>query len=299
MRDFLRWLRTIPPERFVLALLVAVALGTWGGVAAWWPRPLTVTVFAVGDGDAVLVQAPGGKAVLYDGGSRDGAEVGPRVLVPNLLLRGVKHLDAIIVSHPDSDHINGLPAVLDAVRVDTVLESGVPCDTGTYAHLEAEMRRHHVPSQTVRAGDRLNLGGGATLAVLAPGAQLISGTDSDTNNNSLLCRLDYGASHLLLTGDAEEQEEHAAIAAGADVRAQVLLVAHHGSRHSTGEAFLAAVRPALAVVSTQVGQLNGLPSPDTLTRLRHARVRTYRTDDNGQVTLTTDGTHWNVATYRQ
>jgi competence protein ComEC len=300
MQQLVARLRVIPPERFVLALLVVVALAAWITVAATWPKPLAVTVFAVGNGNAVLVQAPGGRAVLYDGGSRRDDDVGDRVLVPNLLLRGVRHLDAVIVSHPDSDHINGLADVFDDVKVDTVLESGSFCDTREYAQLQDALRSRHIPSQTVRAGDRLNIGDGVTLSVLAPGSRLLAGTESDTNNNSVVCRLDYGTSRLLLTGDSEDPEERQLLAANADVRAQVLLVAHHGSARSTSRTFLAAVHPTFAVISTDARAQRGLPARDTLDRLRGARVRTFRTDNDGQITLTTRGdAHWHVETYRK
>jgi len=291
------WLRTIPPERGVVLALLALALLLWWGALASFPRPVEVTVFAVGDGNAVLVRTPGGHTVLIDGGSRNTPDVGQQVLMPNLLLRGIHRLDAIIVSHPDSDHLNGLATVMDTLPVNLLVESAVPDNTNAYLQMEAVADHHHIPRRVAVAGDRLSLGDHVTLDILAPGPVLLANSASDTNNNSIVCLLTYQHASLLFTGDLEEAGEEALLARGSNIQAQVILVAHHGSRHGSSTAFLAAVHPTLAIISTQGGPHTGLPHPDALARLRTAGISVWRTDVYGQIALTTTGTQWRLQTF--
>jgi competence protein ComEC len=294
MTQWITRMRRIPPERFVILLLALVAAGLWLWVSRVWPRPLEVTALAVGDGDALLVRAPSGRTVLIDGGTRGSAEVGDRVLVPNLHLLGVRRLDAILITHPDSDHINGLPAVLRALPVGRLLDPGLPCDTASYQALLKTAQARHVPRVLARDGMALHLGGGVTLALLAPCEPFI--LDNEDNNNSVVSLLQYRQARMLFTGDLEREGEQALLDRGADLHADVLKVAHHGSQNGTSEALLDAVDPALAVISTRGDRTRSLAP--VLGRLRARGVQVLRTDAQGQLRLSTDGTRWRIRTYR-
>lgn len=291
------WLRALPPERLVLLGLVLLVLGVGWGWQTVRPRPLEVTIFPVGDGAACLLRAPGGRTVLIDGGSRTQADVGAQVLVPELRLCGVRKIDAIILTHPDSDHYNGIPAVLQAFPVGVILDPGLPDDSPSYLQVRAVAQARGVPWQAVRAGTRLALSRRAALQILAPGAELVTGTSSDANNNSLVVLLEYGASRLLCMGDAGLEEEAALRGCGDAARAQVLLVAHHGSRSGTGDAWLAQVTARIAVISC--GGAQGIhPAPEVLARLERYGMTVYRTDVHGQIRLSTRGEgDWAVRTH--
>lgn len=296
-----RWLaacRKIAPERFVLLVLALLAVLVWGYVIGTRPRPLEVVAFAVGDGDSFLIRAPSGRAVLIDGGSRTFGNIGKQVLVPNLHLYGVRRLDAVIVTHPDTDHVNALDEVLAAVPVGLLLESGTTSDTPEYQQFCTQAQRRHVPRRLVRAGDRLQLGGGVTLHMLAPGHTLLHGTNSDTNSNSVVCLLTYGKSRLLFTGDLEGEGEAGLLARGGDLQADILCVAHHGSRYGTSPALLDAVHPTQAIISARGSTAAGHPHPETLARLQRRGIIIWRTDIHGQLRLTTTGAEWSVEPYK-
>ncbi|MHB9105743.1 MAG: ComEC/Rec2 family competence protein [Armatimonadota bacterium] len=195
-------LRRVAPERLLLVMLALVALGLWWGAARMLPRPLEVTALAVGDGDAYLIRTPSGRCVLLDGGSRSETKVGTEVLVPNLLLLGARRLDAVIISHPDADHVNGLPDVLEALPVARVLDPEIPEDGTAYQQVVAICKAKAIPRFQVRAGQQINIDRQTHLRILAPGENLLAGTSSDANNNSLVCLLEYGRCypHLLCTG---------------------------------------------------------------------------------------------------
>ena len=180
LREWMRRIRTVAPERYVLLGLLLAAAALWAIILLLPPPALEVTAFAVGEGDALLIRAPSGRTVLIDGGSRTLPDVGERVLAPNLLLTGVRKLDAILITHPDSDHINALPAVMNALPVGMLLDPDLPCETDTYRRLLAKAEKKRVPRYRVRAGDSLNLGNGISLRILAPAAQLAgSGEDNE------------------------------------------------------------------------------------------------------------------------
>jgi len=291
-------LRTVSPDRLVLGAAAMLARVLWSIALQLIPRPLEVTALAVGDGDCYLIRTPHGRCVLWDGGSRTVPDVGERVLVPNLLLLGVRRLDAVIVSHPDSDHVNGLPAVIAALPVRRLLGPELPDEGTAYRQVTDLCAVREIPRFPLRAGDVINLERGVCLRILAPGAYLLRGTNSDTNNNGLVARLEYRRTRLLLTADLEAEGEQALFARHPDLRAQVMTVAHHGSRTGTTEQLLDAVQPEIAVISASGDPRTGHPHPTVLARLRHRGLAILRTDVHGQLTLRSDGRRWQVRTYR-
>ena len=271
--------------RAVVGLLVitVAALSVWP-----WLRPtdrmLRVTFLDVGQGDAALVELPDGPRLLVDGGPGGARrfDVGERVLAPFLWNRPLAHLDAIALSHWDTDHSGGLAAVLRRFRVGEFWESGRP-PTGA-PETVAALARSGVPRRLLTAGQRLWLGR-SLITVLGPAP----GSAQAANDQSLVLRLDWRGVSLLLPGDLGAHGEAALLDRGEPVRALVLKVAHHGSRSSSGTRFLRASQPMVAVVS--VGARNPFrhPSPEVLGRLEATGARIYRTDRDGAIILETDG----------
>jgi len=234
---------------------------------------------------------------MLDGGSRSRTDIGAEVLVPNLLLLGVRRLDAVIISHPDSDHLNGLPDVLDALPVKRVLDPDIPNDNSGYQRVVEICKEKGIPRYPLQAGRQITLDRRVRLRMLAPGAQLLSGTSSDTNNNCLVGMLEFGSCRMLFTGDLEAEGEGLLLSRGGNLRADVLTAAHHGSRTGTSEALLDVVQPRIVVISSGGGEQH--PHPETLRRLRHRGIRILRTDVQGQIRLRSDGRTWRVATFRK
>lgn len=244
------------------------------------PR-LAVTVLGVGQGDAILVQC-GRRQVLIDGG--------PDATVLSGLGRAMplfdRDIDAVVLTHPHADHFIGLIAVLSRYRVRRLLVSRMEGEAPEFAAFADAASRAGLAPVRVRAGDAIAVGDCGAADVLWPEDDKAAAA-KDPNAASVVLRLHPSApadpgDAVLLTGDATADAERRILARGADVRADVLKVGHHGSRFSTTPEFLEAVRPRDAVVS--VGKNSyGQPAWATLRRLETAGVRTFRTDRNGDV----------------
>lgn len=287
---------TVAGSRRRRALLGALLL-TVATLSAWpWLRPtermLRVTFLDVGQGDAILVEMPDGPRLLVDGGPGGAGrfDVGERVLAPFLWNRPLGRLDVVALSHWDADHSGGLAAVLARFPVGELWESGR--GPGGAPETVAALARARLPRRVLTAGQRLWLGR-AVLTVLAPAP----GPPQAANDESLVLRLDWRGFSLLLPGDLGARGEALMLERGGPLHVLALKVAHHGSRSSTGEPFLAAARPRVAVIS--VGARNPFrhPSPETLARLEAAGARVYRTDRDGAVVLETDGTMLRVTAW--
>ncbi len=184
-----------------LALVVTVA----GGPAA----SLRVTFLAVGDGQCAVIEAPDGPVIMVDAGSRQyaslqGALLADRVILPFLSRRGIRRLDALIITHPQSDHCNAVPRLLQRMPVAVILQPGFNSDTNVWQAVEDAAKKYQVPVKTVRAGGRLNLGKRVEAVALAPSYPLIAGSRDDLNNNSVVLRLQYNEVSLLMLADQEQ-----------------------------------------------------------------------------------------------
>jgi competence protein ComEC len=286
-----------PGDRRRLALAVAPLLCLPMVVGMFLPgRPpaaTELTFLDVGQGDCCLARFPDGGTMLVDGGGSPFSEfdVGERVVAPALRARGVGRIDLVVLTHAHEDHVGGLPAILRDVRVGRVLDAAGPVDAKSYETFRALARAQGIPVTTARRGMRIALGPrrAAMLEVLHPAEPLLAGTNSDPNNNSVVLRLTCGGTRVLLTGDAEAAAEEAM--QRLDLRADVLKVGHHGSRTSTGDALLAAVRPRLAVISCGRRNSFGHPAAATLSRLERRGVSLFRTDQDGAVVVAVEGRH--------
>jgi competence protein ComEC len=259
------------------------------------PRPpLTILFLDVGQGDAALVRSPGGQALLIDGGeNREDAE---KIILPALRAWGCQRLDSLVISHPDQDHIGGLPTVVESFPVGQVVLTGQIHTTQTYEQLLTLIRDKKIPAVKARGGMQLDLDPAITVALLGPDDAAVE--SDDTNNASVVIRLTYGDVSILFTGDAEAQEEETILSSGADVEAQVLKVAHHGSQAASSRRWLQAVAPQVAVISVAAGGPYEHPHRDVLARLRQANVIVYRTDQHGTVMVHSDGETFQVFTER-
>lgn len=282
---------------------------------------LQVYILDVGQGDSILIVSPEGKTVLVDAGeSGDG-----KVILSAMKQHNVNEIDLLIATHAHADHIGAADEVLRAVTVRRVLDSGVQPPqrnanevnetaargaartsmrrrdrnatlptTKAYADFLAAAERRGAEFVQAEPGQTFDLGGGAVVTVLAPiqpfftKDQLRSG-GNEPNANSVVMRLDYGAFSMLLTGDAEAQTEDRLINQGARLQAKLLKVGHHGSKYATSERFIRNVKPEAAIISNGESNRYGHPSQEVLDRLRAAGVRVYRTDLQGEISITTRG----------
>lgn len=278
------------------ALLLLEAQAVRGGA----PRgTLRVSVLDIGQGDSVLVDLPEGGSMLVDGGGFVGSPIdtGARVILPVLRARRRSALDVVVLSHPHPDHFGGLLSTTQGVAVGELWDTGQGEDHGAgpvYASLLSGLHARGVPvrrpAELCGAPRRLS---GATIEVLSPCPAFHP--DATANDNSFVMRVSYGRRSALLVGDAEHEAEAELLAHRArELRADLLKVGHHGSRTSTGPAFLDAVAPSLAAISCGVRNRFGHPHPRTLGVLASHRVPVARTDRGGQIIWETDGERVNV-----
>jgi len=279
-------------RRALLTWFLLALLG-WPARAGAAPT-LRVDFVDVGQGDAALVTSPTGKTVLIDGGPAHGAAA----LTSFLAAHVHGPLDLILLSHRHEDHLGGLPAVVRRVGVRTFLDAPVAHAGPDYEALMRELDARGVPARQAARGRRIDLGGGAVITLLGPPDPPITGSRSDVNANSVVARLTFGDVAILFAGDAESPTEKWLLASAAELRADVLKVAHHGSRYASGMRFLRAVRPRIAVISAGAANEYGHPAPATVQRLERAGAAVYRTDLDGDITIKTDGAAIKVETAR-
>ncbi len=246
-------------------------------------RLLTVAVLNVGQGDAIFIESPTGVQILIDAGP-------PRKILSELsriMPAFDRSIDAVIATHPDQDHIGGFSEVLKAYKVGMFFESGGVSDSKIYQNLKNEISNKDIPNFLARKGMRMHLGGGAVLEIIFPDRDV---SFWGTNEGSVVSRLTYGDTSFLLTGDIDIETEKIILAnnPASIISTNILKVAHHGSRTSTGYNLVKAVSPKYALISSGKDNTYGHPHADVLSTLQDFGVEILRTDLLGTIVFSCD-----------
>ena len=268
--------------------LLALNVQVWNDV--WRRRDvLEMHILDVGQGDAVFLRFPNGRTMLVDGGPRTWSyDAGERVVLPFLRYAGVTRLDAVVASHPHSDHIGGLVSVLEQMPVGSYIDAGQPYDSWMAERIQAVIGERGVDHVVVAAGDSVSGLGGWGGAILLPTAPFVNEggpAPVGLNNGSVVIRLTRGDQSILLTGDTEHETDAALAAWGERAKARILKVAHHGSRTSSSSVFLGAVQPEVALISCGIDNKFKHPSPEVVARFGALGVRVERTDLVGAIRI--------------
>ena len=297
-----QWPRPRHRWRALLCALALTTIATWSHALGRATTPtMDVLFFDVGQGDAALITTPAERRILVDTGPRsfEGRAALSTAVLPYLRRTGVRHLHTVVVTHPDADHLGGLPPLLRHVSVGRVLHSGQHVDTDLFRQSRRRLRQEGIPHRAVDRGDTLSVDPSLRVDVLGPPAQPgRQGLDTE-NGRSVVLRLTYGDVRVLLPGDIEAAAERDLVRTfGSTLQSRVVKVPHHGSGSSSTEPFVAAATGSTAtraVVSVGQSGRFGMPDPTVLSRWASADARVRSTAHRGAVWLRTDGrTVWSV-----
>lgn len=292
-------------KRFMAVIMVAAAalmmLGCSvevknGGGDKKASGQLEVKVLNVGQGDAVLIKS-GQQTVLIDT-----SDIDERSKLRNELKKaGVSQIDKLIITHPHADHLGGAAVVFKEFKVLEVYDNGLSAKPKFYLDYLKEIKKQNILYKTLCAGDVLDFGNGVEYSVLSPAKEFIeSGAKNkkgkvDYNGSSIVGRLTFGNFAMMLTGDVEKGGEAMIVKkSGSNLKCQVLKAGHHGSKSSSSEKFLKAVAPESVVISCGAGNDYGHPHEPIIERYKKFGVNIYRTDENGTVTIISDGKTYSI-----
>jgi competence protein ComEC len=270
----------------ILILLVFFNCVLWWNIFTPEKQILSVSYLDVGQGDAILIEGPTGKTILVDGG--------PDRSVLRELPKEIpffsRHIDMVVETHPDKDHIAGLIEVFKRYEVQYLLHPGISGTTEVSKVLTQTAGAEKGLEQFLaRAGQRIHIGNGSYIDVLYPDTDVSQG---ETNDGSVVLRIVYGETSFMLTGDLPSRIEDYLVAVSTDstnLQSDILKAGHHGSRFSTSDMWLKAVSPSVVIISAGKTNTYGHPAPDTLERIANQGAQVLSTIDSGTISFTSDG----------
>lgn len=268
---------------YFLGTLSLITFFVWYAVYAESRDGLMVSFLDVGQGDAIFIEAPNGNQVLLD--------AGPNKAVLRELSKIMpfydRTIDVVIESHPDADHIGGLPEILKRYEIGAVLESGVLSDSAVYKTIGSIIKEKNIKNIMARSETRINLGEGAYIDILFPDRDV---DGLETNAASVVTRLVYGETEFLFAGDSPKgMENYLTSIYGKNLESDVLKISHHGSNTSTGEQFLGHVNPKYAIISAGKENRYGHPHKEIINRLEQFGISVLRTDESGTIKIKSNG----------
>ena len=275
---------------YAFILLFFLNILVWRAAVRNEASKLTWIQFDVGQGDAAILHMPRNRHILIDGGDRTPYfDNGERVIAPYLRRKGIRKIDAVLITHPHNDHIGGLLYILDNFQADQIITAGTPCESRMAQNLHQMISNKNIPASNINAPDTLSFPG-TRLVFLSPDEkQKNQFYGGNLNNQSLVCHLFFGSTRFMFTGDIEKPIEDSLVRQGNPLKSDVLKVAHHGSQTSSSKNFLNTILPDYAVIS--VGEKNRFnhPSAVILERLRASGIKTLRTDLEGAILFKSNG----------
>src|SRR3990167_1629761 len=269
---------------YLLALLLFANFFIWNAIFIETRNgTLTVVFLDAGQGDAIFIEAPNGNQVLIDGG--------PNKSVLRQLSKVMpfydRSIDIVIATHPDKDHIGGLPDVLQRYTVDFILESGVKNDTGTSRAFESAILQNKIKKIFAKRGMAITLGDDVFLNILFPDRDV---SEVESNTASIVAQLVYKNTEFMFTGDSPKTiEEYLVFLDGEKLRSDVLKVGHHGSKTSSSESFVGYVSPEYAIISAGADNSYGHPHKEVVEILNQFGSAILNTKDNGAIIFKSDG----------
>lgn len=263
----------------IIFMILAGAFELFQGTVAITPsEDLKVHFLDVGQGDSIFIELPTNETILIDASIKDASNK----IINYLREENVSKIDYVFATHPHSDHIGGMSAVIKAFDIGQIYMPKAVTTTKTYENLLLTIKDKNLKIKTAKAGNTIIDTDDLKLVVLAPNQD----SYESLNNYSIVLKLTYKEKSFLFMGDAETLSEKEITG---DVQADVLKVGHHGSRTSTSQAFLNKVNPSYAIISVGLNNDYKHPHQEVIDRLEKKNIKIYRTDQNGDIMFTTDG----------
>jgi competence protein ComEC len=264
---------------------------------------LKFTVIDVGQGNSTLVQFPGGSNMLIDGGgfAQSSFDVGKSVIAPFLHYRRLNRIDTVVLSHPHPDHLLGLIHVLNHFKVREIWQPAIPVNPDVYPGWHQAIKNRNIKVSLISDNATQQIFKKAKVDILWPPVNHIAEekifSQDEVNDLSLVLKITFGKISFLVPGDISATIENKLIQSNVDLKSDILIVPHHGSKLSSSPEFLKAVACRYAVFSAGKTNVFNHPHLSILERYQEAGVEIYRTDDDGAVTFTTDGFHIRIDTF--
>lgn len=248
---------------------------------------LRVEFFDVGQGDAEFIETPLKQQVLIDGG--------PDLSILEKLGKAMpfydRYIDLVVLTHPEQDHLNGLIELLKRYNVGAIITTGVMRDTEQYKEWINTIKEKKIPVYIAQVGGEVNFSENLKLDILYPLENLAGEKISDSNNTSIVSKLIYGDFEVLFTGDIEKSVENKIVASGQNLQSDIIKIAHHGSKTSSGEEFLKAADALLAVIEVGKDNKYGHPHQEVLDRLKNLNILDTK---NGNIEIFSNGMSFEI-----
>jgi competence protein ComEC len=253
------------------------------GIDTFSPQTLKISFFDIGQGDSIFIESPNGNQMLVDGGP------------DNTVLRRIskevgffdRFIDVVLATHPDQDHIGGLPLILNRYGTGVFIEPGVISDNGTYDALKNKLRENNTNTILARRGMRIDFGDGTNFDILFPDRDV---ANLETNTASIVGRLSYGNTSAILTGDSPIAIETYLVGLyGEGLNSDILKAGHHGSKTSSSESFVRSISPDIAIISAGKNNRYGHPHKDVTELFQKLDVDIFNTATLGTILCESDG----------
>lgn len=253
---------------------------------------LTITAIDIGQGDSLLIRTPTSTTMIDTGPPSDRDK-----LIKYLQDNQISTIDNLIITHPHADHLGNASYLMEHFTVKNIYDNGKPTTTKLYRDYLKTIKAKGIKYQQLYQGDTLDLGKDIKFVVLLPTKELITNKDYNLNNGSIVGKLVYKNFSMLFTGDLEKESEHLLVERyGNELHSTILKAGHHGSKTSSSHEFMEKVRPEVAIISCGLHNDYGHPHDKVLRRYEAFHVKVYRTDLQGNITVTTNGDTYEIST---
>ena len=278
-------------EKVIIVLLLIANALVWKPLFATSSDKLAVTFLDVGLGDAIFIEFPySGGTMLIDAGPAGESDAGRWAILPFLWSKGINEIDAVVLTHPDNDHVGGLASVLKNVKVNYVFDNGMSKESISYNNYKTQVAKKVPYYRIIKRGEQILGFPQVKLFILHPPRPHLAGTEADTNNNSVVLRLTYGDVSFLFSGDIQKEAIPQLLPYSSMLKSTVLKVPHHGSDEEEAEDYLfQAISAQFAVISVGRNSRFGFPAQEVLAHLKGLGAKVYKTSENGAVIISTDG----------